>query len=257
MEKQSFTEKARIEQITHLKKNYYLLKMHSPEIALKGKPGQFCNIKITDTVYPLLRRPFSICNIEGEYLYFMFNTHGEGTKMLASANKGDVLDILGPLGNGFRIPDNLEHAVIVAGGIGAAPFAYLIESLPETADALCFVGGRTADDLLLYGMKNIFLATDDGSEGIKGNVIDLLGKNLHKLMKPGTVLFACGPNAMLSALKKFCIDNNLECQISTESAMACGFGICQGCNVESATEKDKYKLVCCDGPVFDVREIEL
>jgi len=89
-----FIEKSRFESIEHLEHNIHLIKVHSPSIAGSAKPGQFCNIKVSDTDFPLLRRPFSICNVEGEDVYFMFDIHGEGTRLLAQKKKGDELDIL-------------------------------------------------------------------------------------------------------------------------------------------------------------------
>lgn len=104
-------------------------------------------------------------------------------------------------------------------------------------------------------MKNITIATDDGSLGFKGNVVELLNENIEVLNKSKIKIFACGPNAMLRALKDFCIKNNVECEASTECAMACGFGICQGCPIESTKNSEKYLLVCKDGPVFNVRDV--
>jgi dihydroorotate dehydrogenase electron transfer subunit len=106
-------------------------------------------------------------------------------------------------------------------------------------------------------MRNIYIATDDGSLGFKGNVVQLLNENL-KLLKSGKVkIFACGPNAMLRTLKNFAVKNSINCEVSTECAMACGFGICMGCPVESAENPDKYLLVCKDGPVFNIADINL
>jgi len=103
-------------------------------------------------------------------------------------------------------------------------------------------------------MKNILVSTDDGSLGFKGNVIQLLDEKINLLLTDKIKVFSCGPNAMLHALKEFCIKHNIDCEVSTESAMACGFGICQGCPIE-ATDKDGYYLVCKDGPVFDIGKI--
>ena len=108
-----------------IQKNIFLQKIHSPEIASQIKPGQFLNIRVSESIAPLLRRPFSICDLEGEFIYIMFNIYGEGTRILAHKQKGDLVDILGPLGKGFNIDDDYDTAVIVAGGLGAAPFPFL------------------------------------------------------------------------------------------------------------------------------------
>jgi len=250
-----FIIKGPIKEVIELENNIFIQKIYAPKIASIARPGQFLNIHVSETMNPLLRRPFSICDSEGDNIYIMFNIFGEGTKMLAGKRIEEEIDILGPLGNGFCLDGDYQTAIIVAGGLGAAPFPFLIRSLKDDKNLCCFVGGRTHKDVITYKMKNLFISTDDGSMGLKGNVIDLLNRNLDQLSKDKIKIFACGPNAMLRALKKFCIDNNLECEASTECAMACGFGICQGCPIESAHQKDKYLLVCKDGPVFNVRDV--
>ncbi len=235
--------------------NIFVQKIHSPEIAGIIKPGQFLNIRVSENVFPLLRRPFSICDVEDENIFLMFNIMGEGTKILAHKNPGDLVDILGPLGNGFNLNDNYETAIIVAGGLGAAPFPYVTRYLSDKKNIISFVGGRSYEDVITYKMQNVLTSTDDGSLGYTGNVVQLIENNLNKIDISKSKVFACGPNVMLRSLKDFCVKHNLNCEVSTESAMACGFGICQGCPIESATTKDKYLLVCKDGPVFNVRDV--
>jgi dihydroorotate dehydrogenase electron transfer subunit len=250
------TEKAEVISVKKIGKNINLLRVHSPSIASSASPGQFCNIKVSETAFPLLRRPFSICNVKEESVYFMFDVHGEGTKMLCCKKKGDVLDILGPLGHGFNLETEYDAAVLVAGGIGAAPFPFLISRMNKKKKIFSLVGGRSEEHLVTYGMKNIFLSTDDGSNGLKGNVVQLADRLKDKFTGKKVEFFACGPNAMLRALKEFCLANNFECQISTESAMACGFGICQGCPIQASNE-EKYYLICKDGPVFNAKDVIL
>ncbi|MGE5861192.1 MAG: dihydroorotate dehydrogenase electron transfer subunit [Ignavibacteria bacterium] len=248
---------APIEKNIELDNQIYLLKVHCPEIAGKIKPGEFLNIRVSEAIHPLLRRPFSVCDVEGDYFYIMFNIYGEGTRILSQKHGGDTIDVLGPLGKGFDLKGDFEIAVIVAGGLGAAPFPYLIRTLGEQKEIYCFIGGKTHKDVILHGMRNISIATDDGSLGFKGNVIQLLDENL-KLLKSGKVkIFACGPTAMLRTLKNFAVKNSINCEASTECAMACGFGICMGCPVESAENPNKYFLVCKDGPVFNIADINL
>ena len=249
-------EKIVVQSIEKLQPNIYLLKAFAPQIASKVKPSQFCNIKVNGTNFPLLRRPFSVCDVEGDSIYFMFDVHGEGTRILSGKKEGDKLEVLGPLGNGFSYSTDFDKAIIVAGGIGVAPFPYLTRKLKGKVDILTFLGGRNKEYLVKYGLENVLMATDDGSEGCKGTVVDLLEKEKEKFVNDKSVIFACGPTVMLKAVQKFAIENDVECQLSTESAMACGFGICQGCPVHSK-EEDKYLLVCKDGPVFAAKEIEL
>jgi len=248
------SEKSEVISIRKLGVNINLIKVHSPGIAGSAKPGQFCNIKVSETYSPLLRRPFSICDVQGENIYFMFDVHGAGTQILCKKKKGDILDILGPLGNGFDLNCDFDLAVISAGGIGAAPFPFLLKKIGRKKEIISLIGGRSEEHIITYGMKNIFISTDDGSNGFKGNVVELAEKLKDKFKGKKTLFFACGPNAMLRALKEFCITNNFECQISTESAMACGFGICQGCPIPSASE-EKYYLICKDGPVFNAKDV--
>lgn len=244
-----------VEEIIEINRHIYLLKVFSPQLTSIIKPGQFLNIRVTERVYPLLRRPFSVCDVEGNHLYLMFNILGEGTNILAHKPIGSDLDILGPLGNGFNIDGDYETAVIVAGGLGAAPFPYLTRKLNGKKNILSFIGGRTKDDVITYNLKNFIEASDDGSLGFKGNVVQLLSQNLELLKSKKIKMFACGPTVMLRALKEFCIKNEFECEASTECAMACGFGICQGCPIESTSETDKYLLVCKDGPVFNIKDV--
>ena len=238
-----------------LQDNIFLLKMHSPEIASVIKPAQFLNIRVSSQSYPLLRRPFSVCDVEGENIYLLFNIFGEGTRILAGKSQSDLIDILGPLGNGFNLNDDYETAVIVAGGLGSAPFPFVTRSLNDSKEIISFVGGRTSKDVITYGMKNVFTASDDGSIGFKGTVVSLLNSKIVDLKKKSIKIFGCGPTPMLKALKEFCVKHNFVCEVSTESARACGFGICQGCPIESTSNNEKYLLVCKDGPVFNVQDV--
>ncbi|MGE5432596.1 MAG: dihydroorotate dehydrogenase electron transfer subunit [Syntrophomonadaceae bacterium] len=245
---------AEVTQLIELGESIFLLKAHCPEIAREASPGQFCNIKVSDSNFPLLRRPFSICEADGDSISFMFNVLGEGTKILSHKKAGEPLDILGPLGNGFNVNGDYESAIFVAGGLGAAPFPFLTKAMPEDKKLFTFVGGRSSADVITYQMKNVIISTDDGSKGFKGNVVQLLEANKSLLDESRIKVFACGPTPMLRAVKDFCMKYSYNCEVSTECAMACGFGICQGCPIQ-ALDKDGYYLVCKDGPVFDIRKV--
>lgn len=238
-----------------IQENIFLQKIFSPEIAASAKPGQFLNVRVSDTIYPLLRRPFSVCDVEGEHIFLMYNILGEGTSILAHKQPGSLIDILGPLGHGFNIEGDYETAVIIAGGLGAAPFPFLTKKIPVEKKIVSIIGGRNKKDIITYNLKNVFTASDDGSEGFKGNVVDLFKNKLNDLSNTKLKVFACGPTPMLRALKQVCIDNKINCEVSTECAMACGFGICQGCPIESSHKQDTYLLVCKDGPVFNVKDV--
>jgi dihydroorotate dehydrogenase electron transfer subunit len=238
-----------------VQENIFIQKIYSPEIARIIKPGQFLNIRVSENTFPFLRRPFSICNVDGDHIFLMFNILGEGTKILAHKHPGDLVDILGPLGNGFILEGDYKTAVIVAGGLGAAPFPFLTRKIKDKKNIMSFVGGKTKQDVITYALENLILSSDDGSIGYKGNVVQSLENILDKIDITSSKVFACGPNAMLRVLKDFCLKHNLDCEVSTECAMACGFGICQGCPIESTSNSDKYLLVCKDGPVFNVKDV--
>ncbi len=246
---------APVEKTIEIEDHIHLLKVYSPDISSRIVPGQFLNIKVSHTTQPLLRRPFSVCDVEGDFFYIMFNIFGEGTRLLASKQKGEKIDLLGPLGNGFNLDDDYDTAVLVAGGLGAAPFPFVSRLIKEKKKIFSFVGGRTRRDVITYGLENISIATDDGSRGFAGNVVDLLNENIETFKSLKIKIFACGPNAMLRAVKNFAETNNFNTELSTEAAMACGFGICQGCPIESAKDENKYLLVCKDGPVFNAKDV--
>ncbi len=250
-----FVTNAPVAETLELENQIFLLKIFSPEIASIIKPGQFLNIRVSASYFPLLRRPFSVCDVEDDHFSIMFNIYGEGTKLLARKHPGEMIDVLGPLGRGFNISDDYDTAVIAAGGLGAAPFPYLIRMIPQGKEIITFVGGRTHADLIRYGLVNINLSTDDGSEGFKGTVVELLSSKLPEFREKKIKIFGCGPNAMLRSLKEVAVSNDINCEVSTECAMACGFGICQGCPIEATDQKEKYLLVCKDGPVFNVKDV--
>jgi dihydroorotate dehydrogenase electron transfer subunit len=250
-----FITKAPVKEVIKLENDIFILKIYAPDIASVIKPGEFLNVRVSETSYPLLRRPFSVCDVEDEYIFLMFSIFGEGTRILAHKQKGNLIDLLGPLGNGFDPDGDYDTAIFVAGGLGVAPFPYLTRIFNASREIYSFIGGRTHSDVITYRMKNVKVATEDGSLGFKGNVVELLQHDIHNIKSEKVKIFACGPNAMLRSLKEFCLKYNFDCMASTECAMACGFGICQGCPIESTHYSDKYLLVCKDGPVFNLRDV--
>lgn len=200
----------------------------------------------------MLPRPFSIFGLDrqkGELSLF-FAVKGQGTKLLAGASPGSMWKLLGPLGTGF--PSLPQESLLVAGGMGIAPLAFLAASteIPRTL----IYGARTADqlvcppdDLKLPGLT-LIETTEDGSRGEKGSAVDLLSR----LLSGSGALFACGPNQMLRAVVCLSRQNGKEAWISLEERMACGIGACLGCAVAAG---DGYRCVCSDGPVFSVKEV--
>ncbi len=235
----------------------FVLKVKSPEIARAATPGQFCEIKTENSSPILLRRPFSISNVKDDELEFMIDIVGDGTKKLSELRKGNKINILGPLGKGFGFSDDFETAVLVSGGIGFAPFPFLYDKLVANGKKVVRIAGFATAGKIPENLEGeFFIATDDGSEGFRGNVIQLAEKVLNDTPSGKTKAFACGPLSMLRAAKKFFEEKNTELEIATESAMACGVGLCQGCAIKKSSGEG-YFLVCKDGPVFNSKEIIL
>lgn len=233
-----------------------LLEVDSNNLFSELKPGQFFNIQVSETLFPLLRRPFSICDVEGSSIFFMYKVVGEGTKIMSELKMGDKINLLGPLGNSFVIDKNVDHHIIIGGGIGIAPFPFLIKQLSIDQKFSVLFGVRNKSEAHEYGLKNIKYSSDDGSIGFHGNAIQLLENIFDEIKSERIKIFACGPNEMFSSLKKFAFEKNIECDVSMESAMACGFGICQGCPIEYKDE-DSYKLICKDGPIFNLQDVAI
>jgi dihydroorotate dehydrogenase electron transfer subunit len=233
-----------------------IITLDCPEIAAAAKPGNFVNVKVSDTTQPLLRRPFSIHNVRGTAIDIMVKSIGCGTSLFCNAAEGSSMMVLGPLGNSFNASgQNFDTAILVSGGIGTAPMLFLEKTLAaEGKKVINLIGGRTKEDLLAPGLTNAKVATDDGSAGFKGTVVDLLQSELSALGKEGVLkVFACGPNPMLKALAGFCRNNRLACEVSLESVMGCGIGICYGCSVEINAPDGSVQtiLLCKEGPVID------
>ena len=215
-----------------------------------AKPGQFVNVSVGDKSM-LLRRPISISEVKDKSIVIIYKVVGDGTEILSHKKAGDVLDILGPLGNGFPMKKD-KKVVLVGGGIGVPPLVEAAKKLKENGcEVNVVIGARNKslvileDKLKQYG--NVYISTDDGSYGLKGNVIDCIEKNNIDF----DILYACGPNIMLKFLDKKYFGVK-EGYLSFEQRMACGVGICYGCILKPREEKDTFLRVCKDGPVFEL-----
>jgi dihydroorotate dehydrogenase electron transfer subunit len=236
----------------------FLVRLRSEHLARHSAPGQFVNIRCGESCMPLLRRPFSISRVEGDSIELVFNVVGQGTRMLASKRPGDQVDVLGPLGRPFRYSGSFETALLVGGGLGVAPLPFLAESLvKEGKKVATFIGARAAKYLTDKHLVNLRIATDDGSKGFRGTVVELVKEHLAKSEVVKPKIFGCGPTKMLKALAELAASSTMECELSLEGDMACGIGLCQGCPVERAEGKKKYALVCVDGPTFNSNDIIL
>ena len=237
----------------------HLLSFTSPAISSSLRPGQFVNIRVEGGCDPLLRRPFSAYRIAGDTVEIIFQVVGRGTEALRRKKKGDVVDVLGPLGIPFRTEaDGFRTAVLIAGGLGVAPLPILTDALRSRGIPIrTFLGARTAAHLVTTYLEALRTATDDGSAGFHGTVVDMAAGVLRTAPPPGPKIFACGPTPMLRAVASLARTLGIPCEVSLEGPMGCGIGICQGCPVERAGEERAYALMCKEGPVFDISTITL
>jgi len=249
--------KAEIEANTPVNSNHNLLSLNARDIPETPVPGQFYMVGTNNSFDPLLKRPFSIFKKESGNLQFLYRVKGKGTKLLNVMKKGDTVNILGPLGNGYPMPGKNSIPILIAGGIGVASLFPLAEKLGKKA--YLFYGGRTKDELIMMDeLKNIpkelIISTDNGSLGEKGTVIDALSRflTLNSQLLTLNLLYACGPTPMLKAVSEFATEKGIKGFISMEENMACGVGACLGCTVKT---KKGYKRVCKEGPVFAIEDI--
>src|ERR1041384_464614 len=232
--------------------NVLVLRFHSPETPSTVSPGQFVNIKVTDSGYPLLRRPFSVYHAEREEFSIIFDIRGSGTAILASKRPGETVDIIGPLGSPFDVEGAYSTALLVGGGLGVAPLPMVARAVKRTRkEVLTFLGARSLERVISAHLDDPRVATDDGSSGFRGTVVDLLRMHLENGSTGKPKIFACGPNPMLSVLSQFASERKIPCEVSLESPMACGVGLCQGCPVELRGEEKRFALIRKEGPVFD------
>ena len=236
------------------------LTFNAPEIAKAALPGQFVMIQIGSGKDPLLRRPFSIHQTSSEgTLQILFKVVGRGTELLAQCRVGQQLSLLGPLGKGFVLGEP-GKACLVGGGMGIAPMLFLASRFQQQTKQgvapLVILGARNREEILpligdfeALGLE-VLAATDDGSLGHHGLVTDVL-KKINP--RPDFTVYSCGPKPMLAAIHHLCLKENICCQVSVESAMACGMGACLGCAVP--LNAGGYAHACSDGPVFEAGEL--
>ena len=236
----------------------HILTMESDYLASTAEPGQFLNIRINEGIQPFLRRPFSISRVHGSQIEILFNVVGKGTGLLSAKKIGEMLNVIGPLGVPFNLQSGYQTALIVAGGLGVAPFPFVTDwVLHRGKNVETFLGARSSSQLLVNNLRNVHSATDDGSRGFHGTVVALVEHYLNEHPIQNSKIFACGPTKMLKAVSEFAQRKSVPCELSLEGDMACGIGICQGCPVERTQGPKKYALVCTEGPAFDCREVIL
>ncbi len=232
----------------------YEMIIECPEISSEAKVGQFINLYCRHEGR-LLPRPISICEIDLNKgrLHLVYAILGDGTKEFATYKSGEMIEVMGPFGNGFDISYQGDDHLIVGGGVGTPPLVELCKQLKGKKTIV--VGFRTEPYLVerfkQYG--DVYVTTDDGSVGFKGHVVALMEeKGLTGR------LYACGPTPMLRGLQAYVSKHDLDAQLSLEERMGCGFGGCVGCvtKVKADTEVGyTYKKVCKDGPIFKSDEV--
>lgn len=252
---EKFKEQAVIIRQEEISYGIYSMWLKTDQIAGKAKPGQFVSIYCHEGSR-LLPRPISICEIdrEDQSIRIVYRVAGKGTEEMSRMRTGGNLDIVGPLGNGFPMKE--KKAFLIGGGIGIPPLLQLAKEL--NCEKQLVLGYR--DALFLQEEFNkqgkMYVATEDGSYGTEGNVLDAIREN----GLDAQIIYACGPMPMLRAVKAYAQEKNIECWLSLEERMACGIGACLGCVCQSK-EKDSHtnvnnKRICKEGPVFRAEEVE-
>ena len=253
-----------------LNRDHFLLTLESPRIAREARAGQFVMIQTRAGSDPLLRRPMSIYRVlpgRRGLIQILYKVVGTGTRYLSQQPRGALLATLGPLGNGFRLPEPGIRAVLVAGGIGIAIFPFLAEALGKGRgpSPVLLYGGRSKRDLVALDFFRarripVRLATEDGSIGTRGFVTRLL-ETLLAARKPADhlELLVCGPTPMLKAVGAVATGAGVACQLALESQMPCGIGVCLGCVVPCPGDArgPMFRRVCTEGPIFRASEVAL
>jgi len=262
----------------------YLLRLRDPELLQEVvEPGTFVMLATATGLAPLVRRPFSVQRVEGDIYDILYRVVGEGTALMAAAQPGQQMRSLGPLGTHFTAPQPGETAILLGGGVGIPPMVTLADSLEAAGhtDWHAFVGAGSAAEQGCWvgfderygtgsGSHRVHRATMDGSLGFHGHVVAAWQswRAEHPLPAEQFRLYGCGPLVMLQAIARVAADEKLRCQISVETVMGCGVGICMGCVIENADARDpelartmspydRWLLVCRKGPVFDADAVIL
>ncbi len=267
---QRFEEVARVVSHRRIINNEFMLVVHAPNVAQYAIPGQFLEVLTGDSYTPLLRRPFSIFSADQETgtISIVYLARGSFTSGLARLNIGDNLSIIGPLGRGYRWHSTYPlHHILVAGGIGAPPLHFLAQTIcrADAEQPMVVINGARTEELLV-GIQEfsdlsleVKLVTDDGSAGRKGLVIDELRELLNETRTNTPRVYACGPMPMLRAVAELTVSRGVDCQVSVETPMPCGIGICMGCTIGVNDFHDKENgrtaLACTEGPVFDASAV--
>jgi len=231
----------------------YLTRLDCPDTTSQARPGQFFMVRCGEGIEYQLRRPLSLHRREGNRLSLLFKVVGRGTRWLAQRQTGQKIDLLGPLGSGFTIHPDSKKLLLAAGGIGIAPLVFLAEAaIRQGKEVTLLLGAPTARQLypskLLPAEVKLITATEDGSQGEKGMITNLL----PSFIGAADQLFACGPLPMYKSMARMPALKDKPVQVSLEMRMGCGLGICYGCTVKT---REGLKQACKHGPIFNLDEI--
>jgi dihydroorotate dehydrogenase electron transfer subunit len=256
MELKKHVQDLQVTEVTRLNKRHFLLDLQAPEKFPLILPGQFVQVLVQGSASTFLRRPFSIHSVDysRNTLRLLVQIKGEGTRKLAELKTGDHLNLIYPLGNSFSLPFT-KDVLLVGGGCGVAPLLFLAQFLNQNnIRPTILLGFRTKEEVseieTYSRFGNVHVITDDGTEGEKGLVID------HSMFQRERLdfkkIYCCGPDAMMKAVAKIARMHRIECEVSLENTMACGFGVCLCC----ITPTDKgNERVCMEGPVFNINRL--
>jgi len=249
-------ESLKIVENKNLKKDFFVLELTGNGRIPEMKPGQFVQVRIDGNSDTFLRRPFSIhdVNYGNNTFKLLIQVLGKGTETLSRLGKGDLLNVIYPLGNSFSLPQNGQSTLLVGGGCGIAPLLFLgkyLKSNGYVPDVL--LGFKTTERLIEFDeyreIGKVYLTTEDGSQGEKGFVTD------HSVLSSGHYenIYCCGPELMMKAIADYCRKREIFCEISLENLMGCGIGACLCCVVD--TVKGNV-CTCTDGPVFNINDLK-
>lgn len=249
---------------TEITDGLVVVTFRNPYIARLARAGQFVNIlPRVGAIDPLLRRPFSVYQRSGEAVSVIVQVTGRGTALIAATMPGEMLDVLGPLGQPWKADSTEREAILIIGGVGVASMPLLTEVLKSSGKRIAtYYGARSEKLIARHGLEAIEVATDDGSAGFHGTNVALLDQHLSEKRFSNPKLYVCGPTGMMRAAKALAEKYDIPCELSLETEMACGIGICQGCPVVAdeatfAKTGKRFRLVCTEGPSFMSNAIEL
>ena len=234
---------------------FKILSVHPLSDISTPEPGRFFMIQTARTNDPLLKRPFSLFRYQDGILQFLYRIRGKGTECLSAVKAGDIIQMLGPLGNAYPSPEG--DFIAVTGGIGIASLFMLLEKYKKRANLFC--GARNCDELLMLDearalAKDVCITTDDGTACIKGLITEPFKDFIESsaFVKNPLPIYSCGPIPMLRELAGIVAGRGLSCYASLEEVMACGVGACLGCVTKTTAG---YRRVCKEGPVFRIEDI--